>query len=94
MLLSLQIKSAMARRDSVMSASAGQRATGARAALLTNLPEIDVIASELAGVQPSSGIAREEIDINSVAARRLRSSALFLALYSMDHYHPFKLKII
>ena len=52
-----------------MSASAGQRATAARAALLANLPEIDVIASDFAGAEPSSGVAREEIDIDSVAAR-------------------------
>ena len=50
-----------------MSALAGQRATAARAALLANLPEVDAIVSGLAGAEPSSGIAREEIDIDSVA---------------------------
>ena len=52
-----------------MSASTGQRTTAARAALLANLPEIDVLASDSAGAEPSSGVTREEIDINSVAAR-------------------------
>ena len=73
MLFRSVLPTAIARRDSVMSASAGQRATAARAALLANLPEIDVIAGELAGAEPSSGDAREEIDINSVAARCLLS---------------------
>ena len=63
------LPTAIARRDSVMSASAGQRAAAARAALLANLPEIDEIAPELAGAEPSSGVAHEVIDINNVAAR-------------------------
>ena len=63
------LPTAIARRDSVMSASAGQCATAARAALLANFPDVHVIASGLAGAEPSSGVAREEIDINRVAAQ-------------------------
>ena len=51
-----------------MSSSAGQRAAAARAALLANLPNVDELTSELAGAEPSLGLARGEIDIDSVAA--------------------------
>ena len=60
------IPTAIARRDSVMSASAGQGATADRAALLANLPDIDVLAPMLACAEPSLDVAHGEINVQKI----------------------------